>query len=739
MRYIVSCWALFFCAVASYADITWRWQFSTESGTFVTGGNQVAGAIAPGTYTIDVSTFSVSASQVPSLIGATFSETQAPQDIVWDGNSVTQFRRAGGSLTNGSNFFSGVFEITLDTSGGSVSENGSTTVTGGELLFEPVLPTLFVWQTATGSNDGSSWDDAFMDLPDALASATAGTQIWVAEGTYYPDLASAGVATVTADDPAMSFQVSGDIQIFGGFQGDETFLSQRTPNDFLTTLSGDLGQDDQFDPDPAIAIQGTNSAHVVTVSGSGSNIAIDGLIITGGNAVASDGAGLQVDAATLGLKNCEITGNNSSGTGGGIYIANNATVSAENCIFTANRAMNGGGIGVLAGSTLTISQALISENIASTAGGGLFFEDAACDLTATIVIANQSTDGGGIHLQGTSAALVLTCRNVSISNNSAGGNGGAINLSGGGADLTNLTLSGNSAGISAGGIAVGSGAQLDTKNSILWNNRENGSNTATGSSAVLAPGAISQFRSSLIANSGGSGAGWNTAAFGTDGGSNLDTDPKFFTDVDPDVPQPNGDLQLRGISPAVNTGDNTFVTTGTDIAGNPRITPVSSGVDMGASEFQGFQSLIDKWRQTFDLAIDGSDDLTSPAGDGVTNLLKFAYNIGAPSTVNFDTVNPVFGTSGMPFLERDGDHFIVSFVRPVDVLGSSGVDILVQANTDLLSASWVDIDNLPGASVSTVVTPISGGEYEHVRLTVTTSEPRTFVRVGVDNFLGFPF
>src|SRR5690606_12302184 len=43
---------------------------------------------------------------------------------------------------------------------------------------------VYVDANATGANDGSSWEDAFVDLQDALNGPAA--EIWVAKGTYRP-------------------------------------------------------------------------------------------------------------------------------------------------------------------------------------------------------------------------------------------------------------------------------------------------------------------------------------------------------------------------------------------------------------------------------------------------------------------------------------------------------------------------------------------------------------------------
>ncbi|NIP28838.1 MAG: hypothetical protein GWN67_19575, partial [Phycisphaerae bacterium] len=59
---------------------------------------------------------------------------------------------------------------------------------GQELLF-------YVDDDATGANNGSSWDDAFNYLQDAVAVARYGDKILVAQGTYKPDRADYSMIT----------------------------------------------------------------------------------------------------------------------------------------------------------------------------------------------------------------------------------------------------------------------------------------------------------------------------------------------------------------------------------------------------------------------------------------------------------------------------------------------------------------------------------------------------------------
>ena len=76
--------------------------------------------------------------------------------------------------------------------------------------------TIFVDQAATGANDGSSWADARTGLQDALATAAAGDQVWIAQGVYTP-----------GPSRFVEFRVPSGVQLYGGFSGTENFLEER--------------------------------------------------------------------------------------------------------------------------------------------------------------------------------------------------------------------------------------------------------------------------------------------------------------------------------------------------------------------------------------------------------------------------------------------------------------------------------------------------------------------------------
>ncbi|AXJ01451.1 Concanavalin A-like lectin/glucanases superfamily protein [Cyclonatronum proteinivorum] len=102
---------------------------------------------------------------------------------------------------------------------------------------------IFVKASATGANDGSSWQDAFTQLQPAIDAATAADQIWVAGGTYFPT--QQRIAGVNRSRSFVIPSSKDGLRLFGGFAGTETQLSQRVnPQAHVSRLSGDMNQAD---------------------------------------------------------------------------------------------------------------------------------------------------------------------------------------------------------------------------------------------------------------------------------------------------------------------------------------------------------------------------------------------------------------------------------------------------------------------------------------------------------------
>lgn len=101
------------------------------------------------------------------------------------------------------------------------------------MMFSARGQVIYVRSVSSGSNNGTSWANAYGSLQSALSAATSGKQIWVAKGTYKP---TAGT------DRTVSFQMKSGVKIYGGFAGTETLIGQRAnygPGETNETLLSD--------------------------------------------------------------------------------------------------------------------------------------------------------------------------------------------------------------------------------------------------------------------------------------------------------------------------------------------------------------------------------------------------------------------------------------------------------------------------------------------------------------------
>ena len=176
----------------------------------------------------------------------------------------------------------------------------------------------YVKHDASGLNSGTSWTDAYTDLQDALAAATAGDEIWVAQGVYTP-------GTNAAD----TFQFVDGVALYGGFAGTPGSEGDQGHDweTYVTVLSGDIDGNDVTDANGVVTdtgdIAGANSYHVVTSSGVAASTNLDGFTITAGHAGSSapnnSGGGLFNTDGSPTLSHLAFSGNYAGGGGGGMY------------------------------------------------------------------------------------------------------------------------------------------------------------------------------------------------------------------------------------------------------------------------------------------------------------------------------------------------------------------------------------------------------------------------------------
>jgi hypothetical protein len=151
---------------------------------------------------------------------------------------------------------------------------------------------IYVNLAATGANNGTTWANAYTNLQTAINAAGAGSQIWVAAGTYRPT--SYQDPKVTNDVRSRSFLLKGGVSVLGGFAGTEAQLAQRDVESNPTILSGDFNGNDSATWPPVVGNDGNvgsgdftrseNAYHVVGALSQTTAPILDGFTITGGNA-----------------------------------------------------------------------------------------------------------------------------------------------------------------------------------------------------------------------------------------------------------------------------------------------------------------------------------------------------------------------------------------------------------------------------------------------------------------------
>lgn len=230
---------------------------------------------------------------------------------------------------------------------------------------------------------GVAWTDAFKFLQTALAVASPGDEIRVAEGIYRPDQTADG--SIVLGDRNASFTLLDGVVLSGGFRGCPGGDCSGDPNEYdlglyVSLLSGDLLSND--DPNatelnhPSLM---DNSIHVVYASGVSETAQLIGFTITAGNANLmvegpDAGGGLRCDDGRPKIMRCVFEGN-WGGYGAGVDFNFGSVVQLEECVFLRNAArFEGGAAGIGVGeeeqeTVISFVDCEFIENSAYNAGG----------------------------------------------------------------------------------------------------------------------------------------------------------------------------------------------------------------------------------------------------------------------------------------------------------------------------------------------------------------------------------
>lgn len=393
---------------------------------------------------------------------------------------------------------------------------------------------------ATGANDGSSWADAFTNLKQATDAAIAGEEIWIAAGTYTPD----------ASNRTIAYNITQyGIRIYGGFNGTETSISQRNITANPTILSGDLQNNDSGEISFYIntATRVDNSYHVLHITAD--NIVIDGITITSGFSDANDSSNNRFGAGVL-------------KTG---YASNLQFI---NTTIKDNVAYWGSGIAlqsVFGDSNVIIENCVFDNNLSSNVGSGFFIVPAGNTIMnvriENCLMVNNKTSNNATGTRqgcGASAGMIRAYNsgsviNATIVNNTIANN---INVGSGTGDFATFGLSSQN----------GTYGTVTLANNIFWGNTKNGGTQALAFGRAVGP---SFPNSTTVFNSIDDN---DFSNFSTKVGTST-SDPLFVNSTD---------FSLQAGSPGIDSGNNSYVTTSSDLLGYQRI--FNSTVDMGAYE-----------------------------------------------------------------------------------------------------------------------------------------------------------
>lgn len=291
---------------------------------------------------------------------------------------------------------------------------------------------VYVNISADGTGNGSSWTNAIKNLADALKYAhlqsmnnnaiyaTNPLKIYVAGGTYKPLYSPGSGNFGVAAGRDNAFLLVPNVQVYGGFSGNETSLAERNWKTNKTILSGDLDNNDILNNGISTTINGSNAYHVVLSGGDMGSAILDGFTVTGGSAT---GTGNLYVAS--GLNNYAQDFSRTDGAGiynrdsGGSFPA----PTIRNCHIAGNHAGNIGGGMANYNSSPVVFNCIISNNSAVNAAGGLRNSgNAATKITGSLIYGNTAPLGGGISNTSSNRPILTNC--TIVSNGQGLNNGG---------------------------------------------------------------------------------------------------------------------------------------------------------------------------------------------------------------------------------------------------------------------------------------------------------------------------
>jgi hypothetical protein len=334
-----------------------------------------------------------------------------------------------------------------------------------------VVNEFYVKTTGSETNDGLSWNNA-TTLHKALSISDEGDIIHVAAGVYVPSTPVTGGAA--AD---ISFEISKNVKIIGGYPANATSGSVATPETNKTILSGNSMAYHVMlicaskIPDLKVSING------VTVTKGNASATASSLTINGITFARNYAGGIIIGKSTVELNNCIVSENNSNANCGGIYMKDDAILTLNSSKVVTNTVTgNGGGIWN-DGSTLYLFNSEISNNTATGVAGGVYAIHSGTKPTynyiynSTIAQNHTNTNSTAVYARKNSIFYIV---NSTIYGNTSNGTAAGLrtNEASSEINLINSTVANNigGTGTSGNGLTSTASRPINVYNSIVVNN-----------------------------------------------------------------------------------------------------------------------------------------------------------------------------------------------------------------------------------------------------------------------------
>lgn len=514
---------------------------------------------------------------------------------------------------------------------------------------------IYVNANASGANNGTSWANAYTDLQSALSVAFINDDIWVAAGTYKP---------TQTNTRTISFVMKNGVDIFGGFAGTETSISERNIAANPTTLSGDIG---------ALGDNTDNTYKIVKIQNFTTPFTMDGFRIVSGHDATSSGKGAGIYVTNnpgimISIKNTVLY-NNYAYHSGGAMIIDNSNTTFNNCEFLYNTSYNYGGGAIYSGNSSDSKIYLydckfIGNN--SRQGVVINFDGDELVMERNFISSNTSTTSGHIIYVSNGPtkfeinnSLIIGNQIANVSSSIISSYTDDVNSS----SLTNVTICHNKNSSSS--VPYAEAIQQSNSAMIISNCIVFG-NTKSDLNAQIDPG--NTVRNSIVENGYSTGVNINTT-------NPLFVNPGTLSQAPFDASA--YDYSLQDGSPAVNYGNNVYAQNfALDFLNNARIQQVI--VDCGAIE--------SPYTDTQD-PVAACSNVTLPLNTSGLATLTVAQvnnnssdNIGitgyALSQTNFDCTQ--IGTHPVTLTVTDAAGNSSSCTSTVTVVDQTGPSILTQ-------------------------------------------------------------